>query len=82
MIQIINSDNIPLLAILPKERRDVMNKIEELMVKIDEMRKQMNDLIQEKEDLVDPEVITASQKLDSVLNDYNNILKSKKESKR
>lgn len=51
------------------------------MLRIDEMRKQMNDLIQEKEYLVDPEVAVASQELDSVLNDYNNILKIKKESK-
>lgn len=58
-----------------------MDKIEQLMLRIDEMRKQMNDLIQEKENLVDPEVVAASQELDSVLNDYNNILKSKKESK-
>lgn len=55
-----------------------MDKIDKLMLEIDEMRKQMNDLIKEKENLVDPEVVTASQKLDSVLNDYNNILKNQR----
>lgn len=65
-------------SILSREGRYIMNKIEELIQKIDETRKRMNDLIQEKENLVDPEVITVSQKLDSVLNDYNNLLKSKK----
>lgn len=45
--------------------------------KIEEVRKKMNDLIKEKGDLLDPEVIIASQMLDSVLNEYNYILKKR-----
>lgn len=55
-----------------------MDKIEELIIKIDEMRKTMCDLIQEKANLVDPEVVQASQNLDSVLNKYHELLESKK----
>lgn len=45
--------------------------------KIEEVRNKMNDLIKEKGDLLDPEVIIASQMLDSVLNEYNYILKKR-----
>lgn len=55
-----------------------MDKVEELILKIDEMKSQMNNLIEQKEDLVDLEVVEVSQKLDSILNDYNSILESKK----
>lgn len=55
-----------------------MDNIEELTIKIDEMRKIMCDLIQEKSNLVDPDVVQASQNLDKALNEYHELLKSKK----
>lgn len=52
-----------------------MNEIQDIIKKIEKARKEMNDLISEKGDLLDQEVIIASQKLDSVLNEYNKVLK-------
>lgn len=51
-----------------------MAKIRELAQKIDDTRKCMNEIIKQKGDLLDPEVIIASQKLDSILNEYYKIL--------
>ena len=42
--------------------------------KICEMRQSLQDLINEKPSLIDPEVVAASQELDEVLNEYNNLL--------
>lgn len=56
-----------------------MSKLEELIAKIDETRTLMTDLLEEKKDPLDPEVIEVSQLLDTVLNDYHEMLgKSKK----
>lgn len=54
-----------------------MKELKELLQKIDEMRKYMNDLIKEKGNLLDHEVIIASQMLDSILNEYHQILDKK-----
>lgn len=51
-----------------------MDKIKKLLKKIDETRNYMNDLIEQKSDLLDPEVIVASQMLDSILDEYYKIL--------
>ncbi len=51
-----------------------MDKVKELLKKIDGTRTYMNDLIREKSNLLDPEVIVASQMLDSVLDEYYKIL--------
>ncbi|NMM63295.1 aspartyl-phosphate phosphatase Spo0E family protein [Clostridium sp. P21] len=51
-----------------------MDRIEQLLKKIDETRTYMNDLIREKSDLLDPEVIIASQMLDSILDEYYRII--------
>lgn len=51
-----------------------MEKMKRLVQKIDETRKFMNEMIKEKDSLLDPEVIAASQMLDSILNEYNKIL--------
>ena len=51
-----------------------MQDVNAILEKIEKLRKEMNDLIMEKGDLLDQEVIIVSQKLDSVLNEYNKIL--------
>lgn len=51
-----------------------MDRVEQLLKKIDETRTYMNDLIREKSDLLDPEVIIASQMLDSILDEYYKII--------
>lgn len=55
-----------------------MNEIEEMLAKIDEMRKSMCDLIEAKDNLVDFEVVQASQNLDLALNEYHDLLESKR----
>jgi glutamate dehydrogenase/leucine dehydrogenase len=57
-----------------------MNEIEEILQKIIELRKELENLIEQKKNLLDPEVIVASQMLDSILNEYNKIVKSKTDS--
>lgn len=52
-----------------------MHEMEEVMTKIEKVRKEMNNLIKRKGNLLDPEVISASQILDSILNEYYQILK-------
>jgi type IV pilus biogenesis protein CpaD/CtpE len=56
------------------ERRDNMEKTDEMDKKVCEMRQNLQRLISEKTNLLDPEVISASQKLDVVLNEYHMIL--------
>jgi stage 0 sporulation regulatory protein len=51
-----------------------MEKIDEMDKKVCEMRLKLQRLISEKTNLLDPEVITTSQKLDELLNEYNKIL--------
>ena len=52
-----------------------MENIKNINKKICEMRQSLQDLINEKKSLLDTYVITASQELDEVLNEYNNVLK-------
>lgn len=54
-----------------------MEEIKVLAQKIDEMRKYMNEIIKQKGSLLNTEVIAASQKLDSILNEYHEILNKK-----
>ena len=51
-----------------------MEKADEMDKKVCEMRQNLQRLISEKTNLLDPEVISASQKLDVVLNEYHMIL--------
>ncbi|ERI94509.1 Spo0E like sporulation regulatory protein [Clostridiales bacterium oral taxon 876 str. F0540] len=51
-----------------------MTNIEELALKIEELRSLMQELMKEKDNLIHPEVITASQNLDDLLNEYNELL--------
>ncbi|OBR90277.1 MULTISPECIES: aspartyl-phosphate phosphatase Spo0E family protein [Clostridium] len=57
-----------------------MSEIEEILQKITELRKELENLIEQKKNLIDPEVVVASQMLDSILNEYNKIVKSKTDS--
>lgn len=52
-----------------------MENIQKATQKVGETRQLLQDLINEKPSLLDPEVIIVSQKLDAVLNEYDNILK-------
>ncbi|MBP2032598.1 hypothetical protein J2Z42_001270 [Clostridium algifaecis] len=52
-----------------------MSEMDEILTQIEDLRKKLNMLIKEKHILLDPKVITASQILDSVLNEYNEIAK-------
>lgn len=56
-----------------------MQEANELLAKIDDLRKSLGDLLAEKKDLLDSEVISASQRLDTSLNEYNRILKKLKD---
>lgn len=52
-----------------------MSEIEEILTQIEDLRKKLNMLIKEKDTLLDPKVIVASQMLDSMLNEYDRIVK-------
>lgn len=55
-----------------------MNQIEELLAKIEELRKILHSLATEK-GISDPEVLTASQMLDALLNEYEKLIRKKAE---
>ncbi|MBU5590900.1 aspartyl-phosphate phosphatase Spo0E family protein [Clostridium sp. MSJ-4] len=52
-----------------------MSKEELLLEKIEEVRDLMNQLIREKQELLDQNVIQLSQRLDNLLNEYNDFLR-------
>ncbi|MBP2032592.1 regulator of replication initiation timing [Clostridium algifaecis] len=52
-----------------------MSDMDEILTQIEDLRKKLNTLIKENNTLLDPKVIAASQILDSVLNEYNEIAK-------
>lgn len=54
-----------------------MSEIEDVLEQVEKVREKMNKMLKEKGDLLDPEVIAASQMLDSVLNEYYKILNKK-----
>lgn len=51
-----------------------MEKVDEMDKKVCEMRQNLQRLISETTNLLDPEVVSASQKLDVVLNEYHIML--------
>jgi stage 0 sporulation regulatory protein len=53
------------------EHQDMINKIQEL-------RKHLNELVDKKTNLQDAEIISASRLLDTILNEYEKIIKYKK----
>lgn len=56
-----------------------MDEFKKLKKVIDELRKDLYDLIEQKSDLLDPEVVFASELLDSALDEYYKILEKKKD---
>ncbi|WP_251861762.1 aspartyl-phosphate phosphatase Spo0E family protein [Clostridium sp. Marseille-Q2269] len=52
-----------------------MSKEELLLKKIEEVRTLMNQLISEKSQLIDEELVLLSQRLDKLLNEYDNFLR-------
>ena len=51
-----------------------MPELKDIMEEIEKLRKHMDDTLREKGNVLDKEVIAASQMLDSVLNQYHEIL--------
>lgn len=51
-----------------------METLEEMNILIYQIRESLYTIIDEKHNLLDKEVITISQKLDGILNKYNNLL--------
>ncbi|MBV4419684.1 aspartyl-phosphate phosphatase Spo0E family protein [Clostridium tyrobutyricum] len=51
-----------------------MSKIEKISSDLENLRIKLNILIAEKKDLLDPEIIIASQMLDSALNRYHKVI--------
>ena len=58
-------------------RGDNMGTLRKIDEKIYEMRQLLQELLNEKTSLLDTQVIAASQELDSLLNEYNNLLMEK-----
>jgi stage 0 sporulation regulatory protein len=52
-----------------------MTKQHELALKIEELRCLMHDLMSERDELVHPDIVRASQMLDKLLNEYDELLK-------
>ncbi|MCD2346189.1 aspartyl-phosphate phosphatase Spo0E family protein [Clostridium guangxiense] len=56
-----------------------MSKIHDVEVEIQNLREKLTELIMQKENLLDPQVIAASKMLDSILNEYSEIISDKVE---
>ncbi|AYD39686.1 aspartyl-phosphate phosphatase Spo0E family protein [Clostridium fermenticellae] len=52
-----------------------MNEIKEILRQIEDLKENLNNLINQKSILLDPKIIAASQMLDSILNEYDGIIK-------
>lgn len=70
--------NLPSFAIVEKERREIMLKTQLILKKIEEVRTLMYDLMSEKQKLTDKELVELSQKLDKLLNEYDELVNSRK----
>lgn len=55
-----------------------MSQEDKIAEKIEELRQIMNQLMNKKDKLTDPEVVALSQKLDKLLNEYNDFIKKNK----
>mgnify|MGYP001579859051 CR=1 FL=1 len=51
-----------------------MTRLEEIIRKIEKLRTLLHQLMNEKESLTDPELVALSQKLDDLLNEYNELI--------
>lgn len=54
-----------------------MHEIEDILREIEELRVELVKAIEKKKNLLDPDIIKESQKLDSILNEYNKMLNEK-----
>ncbi len=52
-----------------------MSELKELIDKIQDLRKYLHLLLEEKENLLDPEIVSVSKMIDTLLNEYEKILK-------
>ena len=66
--------NIPFFAIIISERRDIMTQLMEIEQEIEDHRELMYQLINDEEVLTDPKLVVLSQKLDGLLNEYDDLL--------
>jgi len=58
-----------------------MSELKEVQRKIEEMKKYLSRIIELKPSLVDPDVIAVSKMLDTVLNQYNEMVKSEQDNR-
>ncbi|WP_368488338.1 aspartyl-phosphate phosphatase Spo0E family protein [Clostridium sp. BJN0013] len=54
-----------------------MSEIDNILSQIESLKRNLDNLITQKDSLLDPEIIIASQMLDSMLNKYSKIIKEK-----
>ncbi|NLC68895.1 MAG: aspartyl-phosphate phosphatase Spo0E family protein [Clostridiaceae bacterium] len=54
-----------------------MSELDEVVNKIRELKNKLEKLINEKQDLIDPEVVSASKKLDEALVEYEKAIRKK-----
>lgn len=59
---------------------DTYTTYKTLAARIEELRKQIDDLIDRKQGLNDCEILAASRKLDTLINEYNQVIDMKKHS--
>lgn len=62
------------LKILTNKGELIMDSINKIDKQIYEMEQNLLNMIKEKVDLFDPEVIVASQQLDSILDEYSHLI--------
>ncbi len=62
------------LKILTNKGELIMDSINKIDRQIYEMEQNLLNIIKEKVDLFDPEVIVASQQLDSILDEYSHLI--------
>lgn len=62
------------LKILTNKGELIMDSINKIDKQIYEMEQNLLNIIKEKVDLFDPEVIVASQQLDSILDEYSHLI--------
>jgi len=70
-----NIQNILNFANVLSERRDIMVPSNEMVREIEELRELLHQLMNKKILLTDPELVALSQKLDKLLNQYNELIK-------
>jgi len=67
-------NNIPIFIIINNERWDIMTNLKEIEEQIEAHKDLINQLINHKEALTDSKLVVLSQKLDELLNEYDDLL--------